>query len=104
MTERIKRIRMQKGLTQEQFGELINCSAMQVSRLESGRATLSADQVKLLASALGIEVEWLASGVGPMTSKEATRDRRSIGERVYQLRRDQHWGLRSWGTPLTGPG
>ena len=88
-SNQLKTIRQIKGLTQEQVGDLIDRSKSFISDVESGRATLSADQVKKLAVALGVTETWLATGEGDMTPNDSTRDRRSIGERVYAVRRDR---------------
>ena len=62
---------------------------MFVSKVENGRASLSSDQITALAEKLNVEARWLKKGTGPMTSKDATRDRRTIGERVFSLRRER---------------
>lgn len=80
---------MEKGLTQAQLGEVINCSAMQVSRVEAGEAAFSSEQIEALASALGVEPVWLSTGTGPMIENDNSRDRRTIGERIYEIRRNR---------------
>lgn len=87
--ENLKKLREERGLSQEAIGEIIGRTGSLISLVEAGRASLSSDQITTLADRLGIEVEWLISGTGPMTSKEGTRDRRCIGERVYQIRRER---------------
>ena len=87
--DRLKQVRLQMGLTQEQVGKLINRSKPFVSEVEAGNASLSSEQISTLAAALAVSETWLLSGEGQMTSKEGTRDRRTIGERVYQIRREK---------------
>ena len=87
--ERLKQIRMQHGLTQGQIGEILNRTAMFVCKVEKGMAVLTEEQIRVLCSSLGVREGWLQNGTGPMTEKEATRDRRSIGERVYQVRKEK---------------
>jgi len=87
--DRLKQARLQMGLTQEQVGKLINRSKPFVCEAEASRAMLTPDQITALASALGVEKEWLTTGEGDMTPNESSRDRRSIGERVYALRRSK---------------
>ena len=55
---------------------------MFVSKVENGRASLSSDQITALAEKLNVEARWLKKGTGP-------RDRRTIGERVFSLRRER---------------
>ena len=87
--ERLKQIRMQHGLTQGQIGEILNRTAMFVCKVEKGMAVLTEEQIRVLCSSLGVREGWLQNGTGPMTEKEATRDRRTIGERIYEIRRNR---------------
>ena len=89
ISDRLKTIRHEKGLTQEQLGVFIGRSKAFISAVEKGKAKLSEEQIKTLCSSLGVREGWLQNGTGPMTEKEATRDRRSIGERVYQVRKEK---------------
>ena len=84
---RIKAIRKLQGLTQEELGRIIFRSAMFVSRLEKNRSQISSEQITVLADRLGVNESWLRNGSGPMTDHEGSRDRRSIGERVFEIRR-----------------
>ena len=87
---KLKLVREEKGLTQAQTGAFINRSAMFISRVENGKAQLSDAQIASLASALGVREAWLRTGTGPMTDHELTRDRRSIGERILEVRKSWH--------------
>lgn len=88
--ERLKQVRLQMGLTQEQVGKIINRSKPFVCEVETGHAALSSDQLSTLAERLGVNEEWLATGTGSMTENESSRDRRTIGERIYQIRKQRH--------------
>ena len=87
--ENLKTIREERGLTQEQVATMIGKSAAFISRVENGSAALSPLQISTLAEKLGVTEPWLSTGQGPMTPNDSTRDRRSIGERVYALRRSK---------------
>ena len=84
---RIKAIRKLQGLTQEELGRIISRSAMFVSRVEKNRSRISLEQITVLADRLGVNESWLRDGSGSMTDHERSRDRRSIGERVFEIRR-----------------
>lgn len=64
LAERIKTIRLSKGLSQEQFGELFSPVAARsiVSRWESGSSVPSAGRIKKIASLGHISVEELVNG------------------------------------------
>ncbi len=89
MKSRLQQIRKSRGMTQEQIGDMISRSAAFISRAESGKAMLTEAQTARIAAGLGVREAWLAGEDGEMTEKESTRDRRSIGERIYQIRREK---------------
>ena len=89
LATRVKTLRTLYGLTQEEMGRIIDRSAMAISRVESGRGSLQPSQIANICSKLGVNELWLRDGSGPMTENEDSRDRRSIGERVYQVRRER---------------
>ncbi len=51
------RLRLAKGLTQEQLAKLLNTKQESIARLESGSSLLSLSTVKKIADALDAEVE-----------------------------------------------
>ena len=59
--ERIRKYRRQKGLSQEQLGELVGFSQPKISKIESGERGDwdSLSDLKLLAKALGVPIEEL---------------------------------------------
>jgi putative transcriptional regulator len=54
---RVKYLRQQKGMTQQQLAALLNVDFQSISRLENGRVNPSAYFVKLLAEALDVEIK-----------------------------------------------
>ena len=89
MCNNLKTIRQIKGLTQDQVGELIDRSKSFISDVEAGRSNLTTEQISSLADQLGVEARWLSTGEGDMTENDNSRDRRTIGERIYQIRRNR---------------
>lgn len=51
----VLRIRIEKGLTQEQLAEEAKISQVQVARIESGRLNTSISTVSAIADALGVQ-------------------------------------------------
>lgn len=57
--EKIKRIRKEKGLTMEEFGELFDASKGNVSMWESGNVLPNNERLKAIADLAGITVDEL---------------------------------------------
>ena len=68
MTEgdRIKAVRLSRGLSQEKFGEVIKISGAAVSRLESGVNNASEQTRSLICKEFGVNDTWLRTGEGEM--------------------------------------
>lgn len=64
VADNFKRIRLAKGLTQEQFSEISGFSQQYISGLESGRRNPTVVTVYELASALGVSHLELLKPVG----------------------------------------
>ena len=60
--QKLKQLRKQKGLTQEQVAETLYVSRTAVSKWESGRGTPSIDSLKAVAAFFGVTVDELLSG------------------------------------------
>ena len=52
---RLRDIRKQKGLTQQELSEKAGLSQAQIARLESGQSELTIEQMKIFAAALNCE-------------------------------------------------
>lgn len=63
--ERVKAIRKEKGLTQQEFGDLIGIKRNSVALIEGGRGT-SDQTVNSICRAFNVREKWLRDGVGPM--------------------------------------
>jgi transcriptional regulator with XRE-family HTH domain len=68
-TQKIKEIRIQKGLSQEQVAKAIGVSRPTYTAIEAGKQTLDIEEVQKLASLFGIGVEELLSGNIPDIAK-----------------------------------
>ena len=71
--KRVRKIRLQKGISQEQFGELIGMKKAAVSKIENGDNSLSRSNLISIWKQFNINEEWLLYGKGEMfipTSRE----------------------------------
>lgn len=59
ISSRIKELRSTMGLTQKQFAELINVSAVSVSSYESEAKTPSLDMIINIATTCNVSIDWL---------------------------------------------
>lgn len=74
---RIKKLRKQSGITQEQLAETLNITVNQLYRVESGLSAGSVDLVVEISVHLGVSLDYLLLG------KEQPRD--NIREKVKAL-------------------
>lgn len=68
---RLKALRQERNLTQEQLGEKLNTSFSRISRLESGRCTPSIDALVEIAVFFEVSLDYLV--LGKRTEKEDVR-------------------------------
>ena len=59
--KRIERLRRSRGLTQEQFGNLIGVSGQYASRIERG-GRVSAELIEVICKKLGVSADYLIWG------------------------------------------
>ncbi|NHA04889.1 helix-turn-helix transcriptional regulator [Mucilaginibacter sp. HC2] len=81
--DRLKRLRLKKGLTQMQLGELLRVSNVQITRYEKGIAKPSMEVIKTLSKALDVRYEDLAGNV--FMSSFNLNEIDEIVERLKQL-------------------
>lgn len=76
--ERIRLIRKNTGLTQEQFAKAIGYSKMQVHYVEAGKVTPSNELLHQVAVVFNVNYDWIMTGEGKMEAAEALVDERLI--------------------------
>jgi transcriptional regulator with XRE-family HTH domain len=54
--ERIRRLRLKKGITQDQLAELTGLNRVHLYRLENGRQSMTLNTLKIIADTLGVPV------------------------------------------------
>lgn len=57
--QNIKRIRKQKGITQEQLADMTGISKVHISNMENANTKVSLASLVKIASALGTSVDWM---------------------------------------------
>ena len=70
----IKKIRTAKGLTQQEFANLVNSVSSTVASIESGKREIPKSMLKNLVENLGIDANWLLTGEGEMFRSETRAD------------------------------
>lgn len=64
--ERVKRIRKEKDLTLEKFGEKVGVTKQTISRIENGINSLTDQMVLSICREFGVNENWLRTGDGEM--------------------------------------
>ncbi len=64
MNDRIKLIRKNKGLSQEEFGKRLSVTKASISRIEAGINNPSDQTIKLICSEFNVNENWLRTGAG----------------------------------------
>ena len=66
MNERVKLIRKELGMTQEQLAQRLGIGKAALSMIETGRTRLSSRNRNILVQELNVNPEWLETGTGSM--------------------------------------
>jgi transcriptional regulator with XRE-family HTH domain len=72
LNERIKTIRINAGLTQQQFADRIKVKRNTVATYEMGRSIPSDSAIALICREFGINEEWLRNGIEPIYVQSST--------------------------------
>lgn len=68
MNERLKILRKEKKLSQEEFGKKLGVTKASISRLESGINNLTEQMLKSICREFNVNYLWLTEGIGEMFS------------------------------------
>ena len=80
---RIKAIRKQYGLTQEELGNLLGVQNAAISKMETDRSIPTDASIKLICATYHVNYLWLTQGEGPMMEEldtDALVDKYMAGE------------------------
>lgn len=80
MNERIKAIRKQNKLTQEQFAKRIGITGGALSLIESGKSNPSNQTVFSICKEFFVREEWLRTGAGEMSTPQEDEDAAYVEE------------------------
>lgn len=85
--EKLQELRRQKGLTQEELGEVLYVSRTAVSKWESGRGYPNIESLKAIAAFFSVSIDGLLSGEEVLhLAEEDTKERqRKLRDRVFGL-------------------
>lgn len=72
MNERVKLIRKQLGMTQEQLAQRLGIGKAALSMIETGKAGLSSRNRNILVQDLNVNPEWLETGRGGCSTPNPT--------------------------------
>lgn len=72
--ERVKRIRKEKKLTLERFGEKVGVTKQTISRIENGINALTEQMVLSICREFNVNEEWLRAGKGDMFAEAPAED------------------------------
>lgn len=78
IAQRVKEVRKEEGLSQEQFAKRIGYSKIQVHSVEKERVAPSNQFIEKIVSEFGVDPEWIFTGVGDMKNKGAGIDDKLI--------------------------
>ena len=71
---RVKKVRLRKGISQEQFGEIIGIKKAAVSKIENGENSLSKGNLLAICRQFNVNKEWLINGSGEMFTLKSKED------------------------------
>ncbi len=93
--ERIKLLRKELGLTQNEFGEKIGLKKSAISQIENGSTSSNPRIVQLICTAFNISEKWLTEGKGDMytSNEEAILDKLAG---MYDLSESQMIFAKQW--------
>lgn len=74
MNDRVYEIRVQIGMSQETFGQKLGVTRAAISRIESGKSSLTESNIKLICSLFNVSEDWLRTGAGEMFVELSQQD------------------------------
>lgn len=66
MNERIRELRIEKGLTLEEFGDKLGITKSGVSKIENGERNITNQVFLAICREFNVNPLWLEKGIGPM--------------------------------------
>lgn len=87
INERIKKLRLDRNLTQEEFGAQIGLSKSGISNIEKGIRSVTTRHIKLISKVFGIPEFWIQFGDGEqfIDSEQKIREYNAMKEYLISL-------------------
>lgn len=89
MNERIKQIRRELGLTQQEFADRIGLKQNSIALIEGGKRNISDQAVLSICREYGINEEWLRTGKGEKMVPDASDELEALVKRYDLSNADQ---------------
>ncbi len=88
INERVKTVRKELNLTMEKFGQRLGITKVAISLIESGKNSLTEQNIKSICREFNVDYMWLTTGEGEMFSESdddllETIDRIMLGENEF---------------------
>ena len=83
--QNIKKIREDKGMTQQQVAELISMHRSNYSKIETGQREISVDALNKIARYFGMTIDQIVNFDGAMLQEVTTEDK-TLMEQVKMIR------------------
>ena len=74
MVERLKKLRAESGMTQDEFAKKLGVSTSIVKSWETGRRNPSSSSIYLIANLFHVRSDWLKTGNEPMRYPDGTEN------------------------------
>ena len=76
--DNIKRLREEKGMTQQQIADLVNMHRSNYSKVEGGQRELSIKALNKIARYFGVSLDQLVNGDGPLPEEVVLEDTNTL--------------------------
>ena len=70
--QRVRALRLQRGLSQTELGNLISVTFQQVQKYEKGANRISAGRLQRIAEVLGVPAAYFFAGAGPKSASNGS--------------------------------
>jgi len=88
---RLKKLRINKGLTQEEISSVLNIERSTYSRFENGKATITMEELNILSNYYNVSLDYLCKLSDNIDKpiKKIGLDKKIIGENLKKLRKEK---------------
>ena len=101
INDRVKEVRKNLNLSQEEFGNMIGLSKSGISNIEKGTRNVTSKHVKLICLTFDVDEYWLTTGVEQQEEKEVNVMKTLFQKRLKELRTENRLSQKQVGL-LTG--